>query len=152
MEVTNRWRRESPTPETEWIARHALRTMAGLEDLECPVLAFAGTSTFLRYTRASVLEAMRVTGVKRIAFTSDRAGGDNIWVMTALFRSILMSRLSASANCAERSLRRVEARSRRAFGLRNIDHLQQSFFVHTVEEVAGSDGRGAKRSLEAQLP
>jgi 3-methyladenine DNA glycosylase AlkC len=25
--VTSRWRRESPTPETEWIARHALRTL-----------------------------------------------------------------------------------------------------------------------------
>jgi 3-methyladenine DNA glycosylase AlkC len=30
VEVTNRWRRESPTPETEWIARHALRTLRRL--------------------------------------------------------------------------------------------------------------------------
>jgi len=28
--VTSRWRRESPTPETEWITRHALRTLRRL--------------------------------------------------------------------------------------------------------------------------
>jgi 3-methyladenine DNA glycosylase AlkC len=30
--LTSRWRRESPTPETEWIARHALRTLRRLAD------------------------------------------------------------------------------------------------------------------------
>jgi 3-methyladenine DNA glycosylase AlkC len=32
VEVTSRWCCESPTPETEWIARHALRTLRRLSD------------------------------------------------------------------------------------------------------------------------